>query len=77
MSMCKTTLAPGELSRSVHMEKVTSARQVNRPLKVVPGQRKTDVNSYRGQTVHRGKVDPGVIELPGDHVNRPPELKLN
>ena len=35
------------------------------------------VNSYRRQAVHRGKVDPGVSELPRgnelsrDHVNRP------
>ena len=43
----------------------------NPPLEVAPGQRKTPVNSYRGQTVHRGKVDPGVSELPRDHVNRP------
>ena len=46
-------------------------------LEVVPKQRKTHVNSYRLQTVHRGKVDPGVSELPRgnelsrDHVNRP------
>ena len=38
---------------------------------------KTHVNSYRRQTVHRGKVDPGVSklargnELSRDHVNRP------
>ena len=64
--------------------KVTSARRVTRccttgnpPLKVAPGQWKTHVNSYRCQTMHRGKVDPGVSELPRgdelsrDHVNRP------
>ena len=33
--------------------------------------RKTHVNSYRRQTVHRGKVDPGGNELSRDHVNRP------
>ena len=79
--MRKTTLAPGQLLRSVHMEKVTSERRLTRccttgnpPLEV---QRKTHVNSYRRQTVHRGKVDPGVSELPRgnelsrDHVNRP------
>ena len=82
--MRKTTLASGQLLSSVHMEKVTSARRVtrcctmgNQPLEVVPGQRKTHVNSYRLQTVHRGKVDPRVSELPRgnelsrDHVNRP------
>ena len=48
----------------------------NPPLEVAPGQRKTHVNSYRRQTMHRGKVDPGVSELPRgnelsrDHVNR-------
>ena len=49
----------------------------NPPLEVVPGQRKTHVNSYRCQTVHRVKVDPGVSKLPQGnelsryHVNRP------
>ena len=72
MSMSKTTLAPGQLLRSVHMEKSYLGRAVtwcctkgNPPLEVAPGQRKTHVNSYRRQTVHRGKVDPGVSELPG------------
>ena len=51
--------------------KVTSARWVTRccttgnpPLEVAPGQQKTRVNSYRSQTVHQGKVDPRVSELP-------------
>ena len=49
----------------------------NPPLEVAPGQQKTHVNSYRHQTMNRGKVDPGVSELPWgnelsrDHVNRP------
>ena len=69
MSMRKTTLALGQLLRSVHMKKSY--------LEVAPGQWKTDVNSYRRQTMHRGNVDPGVSELPQgnelpqDHVNRP------
>ena len=84
MGMRKTTLAPGQLLRSVQMEKVTSAKRVtwccstgNPPREVAPGQRKPHVNSYRRQTVRRGKVDPGVSELsrgiesPRDHVNRP------
>ena len=84
MSMRKTTVAPEQLLHSVHMDKVTSAGRVTRccttgnpPLEVAPGQRKTHVNSYRRQTVHRVKVDPEVSELPGgnelspDHVNRP------
>ena len=83
--MRNTTLAPGQLLRSVHTwRKVTSARRVTRccttgnpRLEVAPGQRKTHVNSYRRQTVHRGKVDLGVSELPRgnelsrDNVNRP------
>ena len=40
-------------------------------LEVAPGQLKSHVNSYRRQTMHRGKVDPGVGELSRDHVNRP------
>ena len=42
-----------------------------------PGQGEIHVNSYRLQTMHRGKVDPRVSELPRgnelsrDHVNRP------
>ena len=85
MSMRNTTLALGQLLRSVQAwRKVTSARGVTRccttgnlPLEVAPRQRKTHVNIYRRQTVHRGKVDPGVSELPQgnelsrDHVNRP------
>ena len=85
MSMRKTDSCPGQLLRSVHMEKITSARRVTRccttgnpPLEVAPGQRETHVNSYRRhQTMHRGKVEPGVSELPRgnelswDHVNRP------
>ena len=82
--MRKTTLAPGQLLRSVHMEKSYLGKagypvlyKGNPPLEVAPGQRKAHVNSYRRQTVQRGKVDPGVSELPrgnelsGDHVNRP------
>ena len=48
----------------------------NPPLEVTPGQRKTYVNSYKRQTMHRGKVDPEVSELPRgnelsrNHVNR-------
>ena len=81
--MRKTALVPGQLLRSVHMEKSYPARRVtgcwttgNPPLEVAPGQRKTHVNSYRRQTVHRGKVGPGISELPRgnelsrDHVNR-------
>ena len=68
----------GQLFRSVHMEKITSARRVtlccttgNPPPEVVLGQRKTHVNSYRRSTMYRGKVDNGVSELSWDHVNRP------
>ena len=49
----------------------------NPPLEVAPGQGEIHVNSYRCQAMHRGKVDPGVSELPRgnelsrDHVNRP------
>ena len=77
MSMRKTALAPGQLLRSVHMEKSYLGKAGDPPLKVAPGHRKTHVNSHRRQTVHRGKVDPGVSELPRrnelspDHVNRP------
>ena len=82
--MRKTALAPGHILRSVHMEKSYLGKagypvldNGYPPLEVAPGQRKTHVNSYRRQTVHRGKVDPGVSELPRgnelsrDHVNRP------
>ena len=75
MSMRKTTFPPGQLLRSVQMERCCTTG--NPPLEVAPGQRKTHVNSYRRQTMHRGKVDPGVSELPRDnelsrdHVNRP------
>ena len=84
MSMRKTTLALGQLLRSAHMEKSYIGRaglpcvvHDNPPLEDALRQRKTHVNSYRRQTMHRGKVDPRVSELPGamscprDHVNRP------
>ena len=87
MSLRKTALAPGQLLHSVqHGEKLPRqgkgklprcCTKGNPPLKVAPGQRKAHVNSYKHQTVHRGKVDPGVSELPWgnelsrDHVNRP------
>ena len=78
MSMRKTTLAPGQLLRSVQMEKSYLGKAGyqccttgNMSFEVAPGQRKTHVNSYMRQTVHRGKVDPGGSELSRDHVNRP------
>ena len=49
----------------------------NSPLEVAPGQGEIHANSYRRQTMHRGKFDPVVSELPRgnelsrDHVNRP------
>ena len=78
MSMNKTILAPGQLLRSVHMEKSYLGKAGypqccttgNPPLEVAPGQQKTHVNSYRCQTMHRGKIDPGVSELSQDHVYR-------
>ena len=81
MSMRKTTLAQGQLLRSVHMEKSylgkADCTTGNQPLEVAPGPEEIHVNSYGRQTMHRGKVDPGVSELPRgnelsrDHVNRP------
>ena len=74
--MCKTTLAPGQLCVLFRWRKVTLATG-NLPLEVAPGQGEIHVNSYRRHTMHRGKVDPGVSELPRgnelsqDHVNRP------
>ena len=54
------TFAHGEkLPRQGELTSVV--QQVTRRSK--PGQRKTPVNSYRRQTVHRGKVDAGVSEL--------------
>ena len=75
MSMRKTTLAPGQLLRSVHMEKsylgMADYPVFNPPREVAPGQRKTHVNSYKHQTVHGGKVDPRVSELPrGNELSR-------
>ena len=73
----------GNFSVLFTWRKVTSARRVTRccttgkpTREVASGQRKTHVNSYRRQTVHRGKVYPGVSELTRgnvlsrDHVNR-------
>ena len=80
MSMPKATLSRWQLLRSVHMEKVTLVRRCTTgkpPRQVAPGPGEIHVNSYRRQTMHRGKVDPGVSELPWgnelsrDYVNRP------
>ena len=81
MNMRKTTLAPGQLCILFIWRKVTLARPVtwccNPPLEVAPAQEEIHVSSYSRQTMHRGKVDPGVSELPRgnelsrDHVNRP------
>ena len=84
MSMRKTALAPGQLLRSVHMEKSYLGKEgpgvvqrVTHLSKLPRGNDKTHVNSNKRQTMHRGKVDPGVSELPRgielsrDHVNRP------
>ena len=83
ISMRKTTLAPRQLLRSVHIEKnylgkVTRCCTTSKSLlEVAPGQRKTRVNSYRRQTVHLGKFDsrasklPRVNQLSRDHVNSP------
>ena len=83
--MRKATLPPGQHLRSVHREKsllllgglYNVLSTGNPPLKVPPGERKINVNSYRRRTMHRGKVEPGVSELPRDnelardHVDRP------
>ena len=68
MSMRKTTLAWGQLLRSVHMEKSylgkAGCTMGNQPRKVAPGPGEIHVNSYRRQTMHRGKVDPGSVSCP-------------
>ena len=87
MSMRQTTLALGNCYVLFTQRKVTSARQVirccttdNPPLGVDLGQRKTHANSHRHETMHRGKVELRVNELPWgnelslNHVN---ELSLN
>ena len=62
--MRKTALAPGQLLLSVYMEKSCLGKAGYPPLEVALGQRKTHLNSYRRQTMHLGKVNPGVSELP-------------
>ena len=84
MSMRKTTLARYNFCILCTWRKVTLARPVtwccttgNPPLEVAPRQGEIHVNSHRRQTMHRGKVDPAVSELPRgnelsrEHVNRP------
>ena len=71
-------MSRGNFCVLVTWRKVTSAKRAtwccttgNPPLEVDPGQRKTHVNSYRRQTMHRGKVDPWVSELPrGNELSR-------
>ena len=61
----------GQLCILFTWRKATLARPVtwccttgNPPLKVAQAQGEIYVNSYSRQTMHRGKVDPGVSELP-------------
>ena len=63
--MRKITPAPGQLLRSVKVEKSYHCKADYPPLKVAPGQQKTHVNSNRRQTVDRGKVKPWVKQFPG------------
>ena len=53
--MRKTALAPGQLLRSVYMEKSylgkAGCTTGNPPLKVAPGQGEIHVNSYRHHTI--------------------------
>ena len=70
MSMRKAALAPGQLLRSVHIEKSYLGKAGypvlnNPPLEVAPGQRKTHVNSYRRQTVPEAKLTPESVSCPG------------
>ena len=72
MSMRKTALAPGNFSFCSHGEKLPRqgglldvVQRVTRPLEVAPRQRKSHVNSYRRQTMHRGKFNPGSVSCPG------------
>ena len=82
MGMRRTTIAPGQLLRSVQMEKSYLGKAGNPPLEAAPGQRKTRVNSYKRQIMHRGKVETVVSELPRgndlsrDLVKSPKELML-
>ena len=79
--MHKTTLAWGQFLHSVQMEKSylgkAGSTMGSPPREVAPGLGEIHVNSYRRQTMHRGKVDPGFSELlrgnelSRDHVNRP------
>ena len=73
MSMCKATPALGKLFfiSLFTWRKVISTRRVtwcctrrNSPLVVALGQQKIHMNSDRHQAVHKGKIDPGVDELP-------------
>ena len=69
--MRKTTLAPRQLLRSVHMEKSYLSKAGytwccttgNPSLEVAPEQRKAPVNIDSRQTVDRGKVNPGARGL--------------
>ena len=57
--MRNATLEPEKLFLSFHKEK-SYLSKAGYPML----QRKTHVNSYRRRTVHQGKVDPGVSDLP-------------
>ena len=56
---------PGQLLRSVYMEKSNLDKAENPPLEVAPGQGKTHVNSNRSQTVGEAKLIPWPLTFPG------------
>ena len=70
--MRKTTFAPAQLLRSVHMEKKYFGKAGFPVLyngypasQSCPEATKTHVSSYSRQTMHRGKVDPGSVSCLG------------
>ena len=71
LSMQEIILAPGQLWRSVHMEKSYFGKADYPVLnngeltsRSCPGAKQAHLNSNRRQTVDRGKVNPEVIDLP-------------
>ena len=73
MSMRKTTLARGNLLRSVQIGEKLPRRggllivvqRVTRLSKLPPGQQKTHVNSYRRRPCTESKLTPGSLSCPG------------
>ena len=73
--MCKTALAPGQLLRSIHIDKcylgIAGYTPGNTPLETAPGHRQAHMKEWQTSDRRPRQNQPGAPDLPRFHVNRP------